>query len=54
MSKFMDYFLLGIWIFEMIYGIIACFTDTMISPFVFLCATLVCCIHYISEIAKKE
>ncbi len=53
MSKFIDCLMLGVWIFEFIYGIVAVFTDKMIPPLAFVAATLVCCIYYISEIAKK-
>lgn len=44
---------LGIWIFELFYGISKCVSGESIHPVIFMMAALCCILHYIGEIARE-
>lgn len=50
MNRFMNIIMLGIWIFQLVYGIVNVVNGTNINPIVFICAVLICILHYIEEI----
>ena len=52
MKQIFDSICLGIWIFELCYGIACAAADRDIPPIIFIMAVLVCAIHYIAEILK--
>lgn len=49
MNKFMNGLCLGIWIFEFVFGIAAAFGKVTVSPIAFICAVLICILHYIEK-----
>lgn len=49
MYKFMNGLCLGIWIFQLVFGIVAACGKVTISPIVFICAVLICILHYTKE-----
>lgn len=49
MKKITNAFMLAIWIFQLIYGIVHIVNGTNIHPFIFICAVIICIIHYIEE-----
>ena len=46
----MDIVCLLIWIFQLVLGIKALLTGEEINPLIFLCAVMVCILHYLQEI----
>lgn len=50
MNRFMSVLMLGIWIFQLIFGFIDIANGTNINPWIFVCAVAICIIHYIQEI----
>lgn len=50
MNKFMSTFMLTIWIFQLVFGFVNISNGTNINPWIFVCAVVVCIIHYIQEI----
>lgn len=49
----MNYLCLFIWIFELVYGFNKLTNDQYIHPAIFICAVIVCIMHYIGEIANE-
>lgn len=50
MNQFTNILMLGIWIVQLVFGIVNAVNGTKINPFIFICAVVVCIIHYIQEI----
>ena len=50
MNKSMNILMLGIWIFQLVFGIVKAANGTNIHPSVFVCAVLICIMHYIEKI----
>ena len=50
MKKFTNILMLGIWIFQLVFGIVNIVNGTNINPWIFICAVIICIIHYIQEI----
>lgn len=50
MDKFMNGLCLGIWIFQFVFGVAAACGKVNVSPIAFICATLICILHYIEKI----
>lgn len=46
--------MLKIWMFQLLYGIIYAIAGKEIHPAIYICAVLVCIIHYVSEIIKES
>ncbi len=49
MDKFMNGFCLGLWIFQLVFGIMAACGKVTVSPISFICAVLICILHYIEK-----
>lgn len=50
MYKFMNGLCLGLWIFQLVFGIMAACFEVTVSPITFICAVLICILHYIEKI----
>ena len=50
MDKFMNGLCLGIWIFQLVVGVAAACCKVNVSPVAFICATLICILHYVEKI----
>lgn len=50
MNKFENIICLVIWILLFVYGIVAAFGAIAISPITFICATVMCILHYIEKL----
>ena len=46
----MDMFCLIIWIIQLIDGTVKVFKDEKVNPCVFICAVLICILHYVERI----
>lgn len=44
---------LGIWIFELLYGIMKLIQEEGVNPIIFIGAVLVCILHHIGEIIRE-
>lgn len=50
----MNIFMLLIWLSQLAFGIISLINGTPIHPFVFICAVIVCIVHYLTEIFSEN
>ena len=50
MNRFTNLFMLGIWIFQLIFGVIAICGKVTIPPVLFICAAMICIMHYLEEL----
>lgn len=54
MNKFMNGLCLAIWIFQFVFGILAACGKATIHPIAFICAVVICILHYIDEIFSRR
>ena len=47
MHKFMNILMLGLWIFQLVFGIVNAVNGTNINSLIFICAVAICILHYI-------
>lgn len=52
MNNFINKFMVGVWIFQLIYGIVHMVNGTNIHPFLFICAAGICILYYVQEIQR--
>ena len=54
MRKTMNTICLVIWSIDLIFGVICMVVDTEISPVSYICAVLICIMHYAEELLNEK
>lgn len=54
MRKFTNIFALACWVILLIFGIVASCGVTTIHPISFICADIVCILHYVENLCREE
>ena len=54
MNKISNAILLALWIFGVIFGVIAAIFSIELSPISFICASLICCNHYGEKLVRDK
>lgn len=54
MNRFRNIFMLVVWVLGFIYGIVSAYCKIEISPAIFICAVLICIMHYLENLIDER
>lgn len=54
MNRLRNIFMLAVWILGLIYGVVAVCCKIEISPVIFICAVLICIMHYLENVIDER